>query len=378
MKKYIHKIHLWLGLSVGVIIFIVAVTGCIYAFQSEIQDLTQRYRFVEARNQQLLPPSQLKTIAEKALPGKSIHSVLYSGKTRAAIVAFYAAEPEYYYLVYINPYTGEVQKVKNMDEDFFRFILDGHFYLWLPAKIGQAVVTSATLIFVVMLLSGIVLWFPKNKAALKQRFKIKWNAKWRRKNFDLHSVLGFYACFIALIFAITGLVWGFEWFAKSYYYTISGGKSLVQYSEAQSDTAKTKIQSNIPSIDLIWQKTVSENPGKEVIEIHYPETANSGIGASTNPDASTYWKLDNHYYDQYTLQEIEVKHQYGKFSSQLSRADKLMRMNYDIHTGAIFGLTGKFIAFFISLIVASLPVTGFLLWWGKRYKRKYYMSPLPA
>jgi uncharacterized iron-regulated membrane protein len=43
-------------------------------------------------------------------------------------------------------------------------------------------------------------------------------------------------------------------------------------------------------------------------------------------------------------------------------------MNYDIHVGAIGGLTGKIIAFIASLVCASLPVTGFLIWWGKRRK----------
>jgi uncharacterized iron-regulated membrane protein len=262
-----------------------------------------------------------------------------------------------------------VLKVKNMENDFFRFILNGHFYLWLPHQIGQTIVASATLIFVLMLITGIVLWFPKNKAAIKQRFTIKRKARWRRKNYDLHSVFGFYSFFIALIFAITGLVFGFEWFAKSYYYTLSGGKQMVQYTQTLSDTTFTPTLPTINAIDIIWNKTRLENPTKQTIEIHYPETKHDAIEASTNSDASTYWQNDNHYYDQYTLQEIEVKHLYGKFNNQLSTADKLMRMNYDIHTGAIFGLTGKIIAFFISLIIASLPITGFLLWYGRHYKK---------
>ena len=76
---------------------------------------------------------------------------------------------------------------------------------------------TATLVFLVMLISGLILWWPKNKKATKQRFSIKWNARWRRKNYDLHNVLGFYATWIAIILAVTGLVWGFEWFAQGYY-----------------------------------------------------------------------------------------------------------------------------------------------------------------
>ena len=45
-------------------------------------------------------------------------------------------------------------------------------------------------------------------------------------------------------------------------------------------------------------------------------------------------------------------------------------MNYDIHVGAIGGLPGKVLAFLLSAIIASLPVTGFLIWWGRRNKEK--------
>jgi len=102
---------------------------------------------------------------------------------QAVEAIFYHYEPTYHYVVYLNPYSGKVLKVANMEDGFFRFILDGHFYLWLPHKIGQVVVASATLIFLVLLVSGLILWFPKNKKAAKQRFWFRWKEglKWKRK-----------------------------------------------------------------------------------------------------------------------------------------------------------------------------------------------------
>ena len=49
---------------------------------------------------------------------------------------------------------------------------------------------------------------------------------------------------------------------------------------------------------------------------------------------------------------------------------QLNNMNYDLHTGQIAGFTGKLIAFFCSLISASLPVTGLTLYLGKKKKKK--------
>jgi uncharacterized iron-regulated membrane protein len=105
------------------------------------------------------------------------------------------------------------------------------------------------------------------------------------------------------------------------------------------------------------------------MEVHIPENKKSAIEIAFNPDTDTYWKTDYRYYDQNTFQEIEVKHIYGRIANATA-ADKLMRMNYDIHVGAIAGLPGKIIAFFASLFAGSLPVTGFLLWWGRQKKTK--------
>ncbi|MDO1446848.1 PepSY-associated TM helix domain-containing protein [Rhodocytophaga aerolata] len=369
IKKIVGKLHLWLGLTSGLLVFIISITGCLYAFQVEISDLTQPFRFVDRQNISFLLPSQLQEIAQQELPDKKIHSVLYESGDKAAVVSFYSFDPEYYYLVYLNPYTGEVLKVKDMDKDFFRIVLMGHFYLWLPPAIGQPVVATATLVFVGMLISGLILWWPKNKGAAKQRFTIKWSARWRRKNYDLHNVLGFYATWVVLIMALTGLVWGFQWFANATYWATSGGKDYQLYSEPLSNTTAVAVASDAPVVDKIWHKMKAEHAGAQSIEVHFPEHHNSSILAAINDDASTYWRIDYRFFDQFTLEELSVSHQWGRFH-EASAADKLMRMNYDIHVGAIMGLPGKILAFFASLIAASLPVTGFYIWWGRKNKKQ--------
>lgn len=369
-KKSIRKIHLWMGLSTGIIVFILAITGCLYAFQEEIQDYTEEYRFVEKQNAPFILPSQAEAIAKKALPDKHLHAVKFNESHKALEAIFYNYEPNYYYTVYINPYNGEVLEVADLNSGFFRFILDGHFYLWLPHEIGQTVVASATLIFLFIVISGLILWFPNKWKGSAKRFKFQWKEgmKWKRKNFDLHNIIGFYVSSIALIFIITGLVWGFPWFAYCYYTVIGGEKSLVYEDPVSVKNATIKIDSTTKMIDKAWILMQKEYPKAKSIEVHPPETDTSSIACNANPESGTYWKIDYRYFDQYSLKEKEVTHIFGKYDNAKA-ADKLMRMNYDIHTGAIFGLTGKIFAFLISLLIGSLPVTGFLIWWGRRNKK---------
>lgn len=367
MKRIIKYLHQWLGLISGLLVFIIAITGSLYAFQSEIQDATQPYRFVSTENKNFIPPSRLQQTAKNHLPNKKLHSVKYFTENRSAQAIFYDLNPTYYYIVYLNPYSGKILHTQNMEEGFFPFILKGHFYLWLPPYIGNKVVASATLVFFLLMITGLILWIPKNIKKLKHRLWFDWNKKtrWKRKNFDLHNILGFYVFIIALIFITTGLVWGFQWFAQGYY-TALGGKKSLAYNEPISNKIHNSM---INPEDILYAKIISETENLKSIEVHFPETDSSAIAINTNTEVGTYWKTDYRYFDAYTLTEKKAMNIYGRLHDT-TFADKLLRMNYDIHTGGILGLPGKIFMFLMSLIIASLPITGVVIWINKKKKIK--------
>lgn len=365
MKKVIGKIHLWLGLATGLLIVFLGITGCILAFEIEIRNLTERFRKVKVEERSYLAPSELKAIAEKHLASGHALGIEYPGEGKSAIAMYY--DDDHYELLFMNPYSGEVLKHKNMNEDFFRIVLDGHFYLWLPEHIGQPILASATLIFLIMIITGIVLWWPKNKGARKQRFKIKWNARWRRKNYDLHNVLGFYASWVAIFLAITGLVFGFEWFARTVYFVSSGGKSMVEHAHPFSDTTRAKSYANMA--DHLWNEYRPGVKPNESLGVYFATLNTDPVEIVINHKPGTYYNSDYFHFDQNTGEELEAPGSYSGRFADASGADKLVRMNYDIHVGAILGLPGKILAFCASLIAASLPVTGFLIWRGRRKKR---------
>jgi uncharacterized iron-regulated membrane protein len=388
MKKRRHKsplrrvndwLHLWLGLSSGLVVFIVSITGCIYAFEKEIRDVTQPYQFVEKQDKPFLPPSRLSAIARDyafgTLPDTGelrIRSIQY-GDAGAAAIAAYQTKEQGYTMIYLNPYSGKVLHEKILKKDFFRIILAGHFYLWLPPKIGQPVVASATLIFVVLLLTGLVMWWPKNlkKANRNKSFKVKWKASFKRLNYDLHNVLGFYVLLIGLVLALTGLVWGFQWFNKSLYWTASGGRSLPAKEKHISERPETVRVTPASQADKLWLLLRPDSRNTQgSIRIQLPMKEDGVFEVVTNPERGTYYRREQSRYDQYSLQPLALQDVFAKNFKEASGADKLNRMNYDIHVGAVLGLPGKILAFFASLICGSLPVTGFIVWWGKRRKKR--------
>ncbi|WP_229802305.1 PepSY-associated TM helix domain-containing protein [Pontibacter akesuensis] len=377
MRKLNDWLHLWLGLGSGIVVFIVSITGCFYAFQQEIKDALEPWRFVEVQHKPFVPPSQLLDTAQTYMPGQTPTGLTYSNQEGAAAVGYEGLEngKHTFTAVFMNPYTGEfLQKQQALGEgqfDFFQFVLDGHRALWLPYEIGRPIVGIATLIFLVLLVTGLVMWWPRkwNKTNVKKSFNIKWNGSFKRVNYDLHNVVGFYSLLFAFVLAVTGLVWSFGWFADSLYYVTSGGEAMPVHSHPHSDVSRAGMASDtVSALDKAWYKTLAQEPDAQGFFMTPTlEHADDAIEVIAYQDHGSWYNRNEYYYDRYTLEHYRVK---GDKYEEASFADQLYMLNYDIHIGAVWGLPGKVLAFFLSLICASLPVTGFLVWWNKKKKPK--------
>lgn len=371
-------LHLWLGLVSGLVVFIVSITGCFYAFEQEIKDALEPWRFVEVQNKPFVPPSQLLDTAQKYMPGVAPTGLTYSNAEGAAAVGFSIMEngKRSFTAVFINPYTGAfLQKQQAIGEgkfDFFRFIIDGHRALWLPYEIGRPIVGVATLVFVVLLISGLIMWWPGkwSKANTSKSFKIKWKAGFKRVNYDLHNVVGFYSLVLAFVLAVTGLVWSFAWFEDSLYFVTSGGQSKPGHHHPHSDISKAATFANdtVSALDRAWYKTLAREPNAQGMYMTpLLKDKEDAIEIIAYQDHGSWYNRNEYYYDQYTLELFRVQ---GDRFSEAGFADQLAMLNYDIHIGAALGLPGKILAFLVSLICASLPVTGFLVWWNKKKPKK--------
>lgn len=370
LRKIIFELHKILGLTTGIVVFIVAITGCCWAFRDEIESLYDDYKKVSPQNDPILTPTEAKMYAKEVFPDNHIHGTLFKKADDAIEVIFYDPQPEFYQSVFLNPYTGEVIQVDDHLSGFFAFILKGHMRLWLPKEIGEQVVGASILIFMVIILSGIFLWIPKKRKNLKQRLRFSWKdtTRWKRKNFDLHTIIGFYICSLALILAFTGSVMSYNWMKYVLYKSLGGDKEAA-FIIPENIGSPSQGEGVLP-IDLLIPKLQAASPNAESFELHYPTGPDASIYVEVSNSTGLYYDSDFRFFDQHTLEEIETPSIYGKYENA-KVADKILRMNYDIHIGAIGGIAGKIIAFLVSLLTASLPVTGIFLWYGRTYKKKH-------
>ena len=371
--------HLWLGLISGLVVFIVGLTGAMYSFQEEIKARVYHDRLYVSipPGTQRLPLSRLIGIAEEALgreyplsraelsqqPGRTyMFRALKTNKKSIGYWDYYS----YYYKVYLNPYTGEVVYKENTKREFFTVLLALHMNLLLGDQVGHEIVRWSVVCFVVLLVSGLVLWWPEKwkTGRLKKSFTVKWSASYKRLNYDLHNVLGFYTFSGLLVIALSGLVWSFENADLAVQYITSGGRGPEKQKPVLSDTIRLALTPQIPGnpADTVFLQVSKAAPATAYFLYNFPLAKSGTVNVSAYQSENNLYEKIQYKYDRYTGALLQA----GKPFDQLSVPEQVKALNYDLHIGTVFGFSGKILAFLASLISAALPVTGFLIWRRKR------------
>lgn len=216
-----------------------------------------------------------------------------------------------------------------------------------------------------MVVSGIVLWWPLNHSRIKEHFRINLRAKLKVLNYKFHNVIAFYASWILIFVIATGLFWGFETVKNSF--RLLGDENSIKYDIPMS--TENKITGNKNHYQLMEQlgtRFRKEFPDRN-IRVSNPHNSNDPIQVSIIDKNQLVYSVDHLYFDRYTGERLRGNFEYG-LQAKASFFTKLNGLVYDVHFGSILGLTGRLLVFFASLIGASLPFTGFYIWWFRRKK----------
>lgn len=214
---------MWLSVPFGIIITLICFSGAMLVFENEVNELMwPELYFVKQVEAAPLPVDQLLEKVAATLPD----DVSVSGVS-------ISSDPERTYQVslskprrssvYVDQYTGEITG-KNQRSGFFAFMFRMH--RWLLDSMnpggegifwGKMIVGVSTLMFVVVLISGIIVWWPRTRKALKNSLKISGTKGWKRFWYDLHVAGGMYALVLLLAMSLTGLTWSFTWYRTAFY-----------------------------------------------------------------------------------------------------------------------------------------------------------------
>ena len=366
MKKIFRKIHLWLSVPFGLIITLVCFSGAMLVFENEVNEWSRPgLYYVETVKESSLPMDKLLEKVATTLPDSvSVTGVsISSDPGRAYQVSL--SKPCRASL-YVDQYTGEV-KGKSERSGFFMFMFRMH--RWLLDSMnpgnegifwGKMIVGVSTLLLVFVLISGVVIWWPRTRKALKNSLKITATKGWRRFWYDLHVAGGMYALIFLLAMALTGLTWSFPWYRMAFYkiFGVEVQQRVAQGHEQKSDAQKRdtkpavhREKKSFAYWQEVYDKLSRQNPEYKQISIS-SGTASVSFNCFGNQRASDRYSFntDNGEFTETSLYQHQDK------------SGKIRGWIYSIHVGNWGGMFTRILAFIAALIGAALPLTGYYLW----------------
>ncbi len=393
MKKIFRKIHLWLSVPFGLIITLVCFSGAMLVFENEVNEWFRRdLYYVETVKESPLPMDKLLEKVATTLPDSvSVAGVsISSDPGRAFQVSL--SKPRRASL-YVDQYTGEV-KGKSERSGFFMFMFRMH--RWLLDSMnpgnegifwGKMIVGVSTLLFVFVLISGIVIWWPRTRKALKNSLKITATKGWKRFWYDLHVAGGMYALIFLLAMALTGLTWSFPWY-RTAFYKVFGVE--VQQRAAQGHEQKSDAQKRDTKLAAHREKKREGNEVRKGERSRRPENNHSDMYSVTSP--FVYWqeiydklRRQNPEYKQISISFGTASVSFNRFGNQRAsdrysfntdngeftetslyqhqdKSGKIRGWIYSVHVGNWGGMFTRILTFIAALLGAALPLTGYYLW----------------
>lgn len=198
--------HLWAGLLAGVVFIVVALTGTALIFRGALERRLDPQRFIVAAGTTRLPIDDLVARAKAAHPDSEFLSVRYWSDPTMPFTAYFA-DKNY---VHVNPYTGAILGTRARYGEGFGWIEGLHKYLTLEPKLGEKVNGTLAFVFVALLGTGVVLWWPATRRALVAGLTLNRKLSGRPWNLNLHKVVGVYVGVVLLFSAASGIPISFE------------------------------------------------------------------------------------------------------------------------------------------------------------------------
>ena len=413
-KKTFFQIHWFLGITAGLVLSIMGVTGAIYSYEQQILKWinTDSYT-VQAQSGPKLSPAELYQHFKQQNPEMQINSVsLDASPTGSSTVNIAKEGARRGYNMMVNPYTAEVlPEIKG--REFFQFIQQLHRYLTM-GPVGKQITGACALMLIFFVLSGLYLRWPK-RHSVKQWLAVKPQLKGRNFIWDLHAVVGTWVVIFYLILACTGLYWSYDWWRNGMFKVLGVERPQPEMQQGQGGRGgEEQGRSAGESRGEGQRGSRGEGAGERGPQSE-GQRENRGEGREKGVDDTVLltalnksWAgFQNEFNDKYStvtfnipkkadgelklsFTDVEVQHERARNNATYNYQDaaftsvemyedkklneKIMSSMLPVHRGSFFGPIYQFFAMVASLLMPLFFVTGWMLYLKRRKQKKLTLA----
>ena len=399
-KKILFQIHWFLGISAGLILSTMGVTGAIYSYEQPIQKwLNPESYTVQVEQKNKLTPAQIFQHFQHTDPTIKINSITINpDPTASSSINIVKEGARKGYNMMINPYSAAVlPEIKG--REFFQFIQQLHRNLTV-GEVGKQITGASALMLIYFVLSGLYLRWPK-KHSVKQWLFVKPKLKGRNFLWDLHAIVGTWVIIFYLLLAFTGLYWSYDWWRNGMFKVMGVERPQPEMqTNAQNKGAENK-QSQLPEINQNKPATTAQtehaqkgegrgSKGLKPEQVSYALNQTwTGFNAQVGREYSSITfnipkkangEMEVSFVDSIPQHErARNKATYDYQASQIKKLElyedqklnqKIMNSMLPVHRGSFFGPVYQFAAMLAALIMPLFFITGWMLYLKRRKQKR--------
>ncbi|SFL56803.1 Uncharacterized iron-regulated membrane protein [Gracilibacillus orientalis] len=387
LYKTIWRWHFYAGILIAPFLLILAVSGGIYLFKPNIEQfLYQDYYEVEVQTEKSSAEEHINAVLNEYPDATVTRYRPGEADDRSAEVRINLDQESY--TIFVNPYTNELIGQLNDKNRLIDRVEEFHGELML-GTFGDRIVELAACWTLILVTTGLFIWFPKGKRKLFGTLLPRFNKNKRILFRDMHAVTGFWLSFAIIFLVVTGLLWSGFWGTKVQTLTTNlgiGYPPSIWVGDAPESNVQTKDVADVPwsaqtmpvpesdqqgfipfSINEIVRIADEENiyPTYEVI---YPSSPEGVYTVSVFPpkaqDEATM------HIDQYTG-AILADYRYDHYQP----LGKLMAWGITVHKGLEYGLANQIGGLIVCIGIITIVISGIVMWW-KRKPDKHLGAPI--
>jgi uncharacterized iron-regulated membrane protein len=345
MRKLLLNIHLWVGHAVALPMLVVALTGALLVYGEENDQKMRPDLFYVQPGPARLSAQQLYERIQAAYPDETF---VGCAPPASADLSFMCNAQSRKYM-YADPYTGRVLGYQHLEHGLRRKLFLIHSNL-MAGKVGHTIVAVTTVVSLVLVVTGVVLWW-KFKI-----FGVKWRSGAWRLNFDLHSVFGLYSAVFFFILSLTGVVIAYDWYFYPLVLKASGAPPPPGPVASRVSAGRT------PTIDEVIAVAEKTQPGARITLVGLPLKPTDAFNVYTRyPEDPAAFGRSRVRLDRYTLDVLATK-----TTREGNWGTWIVDNTEAIHFGDIGGQPTRLLAFIVSLSVVGQAITGFFIWWKNK------------
>lgn len=367
-KKIWFKIHLYLGLTAGIILMVIGITGAIISFQKEILWLVNKDSYVVQVSGTKLSEKQIIDNFKLKFPESKIRALTINSDPTSSVVINIASNAKgkagrkginYY----INPYNSEIlPNVKGAKA--FKFIELVHRGL-VAGEVGKQIVGASTIALLVLMISGIFVYLPKLKRAFFKSFTFKFKQKGRSLLSAMHSSIGMWVIPFYLVSALAGLALSYSWFSDMLHSITKVEKKVHKKGKPSKSNVNEKNEISSQKVQEVFD-LFRENI-TDYSSVNFRFEGKNGVYTLN------YLKSEPLHYRARNIASFDTKNNMIVKHEEFSKKpleEKLMKSIIPLHTGEYFGRIGQILMLIASLVMVLFTVTGFMMYFQRKKKKR--------